>query len=179
MLTETERERLINREKEKDTAITHRNDLIARTKLQKWIDDIPDILFILEHLPERQIKKKIVDGNAFQLQYISEILMKILDFSPIRGQINAPDKWMIKTNRVEREATNEDITRSVLVDAHRRTLFKFSDLIDPATIAAEWLLISPEERKYRIRASGAEPEKIKEALDRVLEAMKPKGEPPK
>lgn len=176
MLTTKERDRLINREKEGNIAITHRNDLIVRTKLQKWIDDIPDILFILEHLPERQLKKKLVDSNVFQLQYISEKLMELLDFKPIFGPLDMPEEWIVKTKRGERKATDEDIQRSILVNAHRLTLGKFSNTFDPAVTASEWLQISSEERMYRIQASGSEPEKIKNALERVLKAIKPKEE---
>jgi hypothetical protein len=179
MLTDTEKKRLINREKETDAAVTHRTDLIARTKLQRWIKDIPDVLFILNHLPKKQLTRIISDTTVFQLWYLSEKLMKILSFRPIWGQINAPDKWVIKTNHGERAATDKDINRSIFIDAHRRTISTFWGWSDPAQMAAGLIQISPEERSYQIRATGAEPEKVRAALDRVRKAITPEGEPPK
>lgn len=82
MLTDVEKERLTNRD-ELDTKTKARNEFVVRNKLKSWLDDSTDVLYVLEHLEDRQLRKIIADDNAFTLYELTEKITTILNFDGI------------------------------------------------------------------------------------------------
>jgi hypothetical protein len=147
MLTNIERERLENRGSI-DSATRARNELIVRNKLEKWLNDSLDADIIMDHLPEKQIKKLLTDGHAFILLSVAIKTMSLLDFRPVEGNITNPDSWHITTEEIDREseerkfntrpATDIDIARSILMDCYLDEINGFVSKSDPAVYA--WIL---------------------------------------
>lgn len=93
LLSAMEKERLSNRhldpslpkeEVKRLMGIRKRNDLIVKNKLRAWLEDCKDVMFILKHLPVRQIKKMVTDDDAYALLENAIALLDILDFVPVQ-----------------------------------------------------------------------------------------------
>ena len=83
MLTDIERERLTNRD-ELDPKTKARNEFVVRNKLKSWLDDSTDVLYVLEHLDDRRLRKIIADDNVFSLYELTEKITTTLNFEGIR-----------------------------------------------------------------------------------------------
>lgn len=79
MLTDKEMEKLKNR----DPATYKANDFIVRRKFKKWLDDIEYIEFILNHLPERQLKKIFADNIISDLFNLTKITLSVIGIPKI------------------------------------------------------------------------------------------------
>jgi hypothetical protein len=84
MLAKGQIEKLENREAFKNTPDLHQNDAIMRKKLSKFFEGIEDVLTILEHLPERQIKSVISPDDLKAAFRLSEALLPYLEPPQIR-----------------------------------------------------------------------------------------------
>jgi hypothetical protein len=108
LLTEMEKDRLINRVNMKDKKARAANDIRVKKKLSAWLKNIPDILLILDKLPEDQIREELTDNDVFNLFKLTETAMYILKFSPIDGRIY-DERWI---STQPGGATDLDIWRS-------------------------------------------------------------------
>jgi hypothetical protein len=114
LLTDSERERLINRSNDSKTRAS--NDVRVRKKLRSWLQSLDDIALICEYLPEDQITKEITDNQIFFLMNIAKNLMEIRHFLPIVGDIKNPDEWkIVTTTGAEQLANDVDIERSLKI----------------------------------------------------------------
>jgi len=93
LLTEKERLRLVNRRDTDDKKIRAANDIRAKKKLSAWLKNIPDVLLILEKLPDDQIRDVLADNDIFKLFKLTEIAVDIQGFTPILGRLT-DEKWI-------------------------------------------------------------------------------------
>jgi hypothetical protein len=144
MLTDLEKDRLINRYSE-NSHTRSTNDTRIRKKLQAWMREIPDIMFILHHLPQEQLDKVISDDDVIsflELGFVAQV-MKI--FCPVFGDLEKPEEWKILDWNVVgealkygdedrdllfRPAEERDIARAVmLIDVIKKIVGDSSNLV--------------------------------------------------
>jgi hypothetical protein len=166
MLTELERDRLVNREKFSGHD-RHNNDFVIRSKLKAWLEDIDDVILILKHLPHRQLEKMLIDDNVFGLFQVVTSLIHLLKFGrieEIRGKFVVFDEIVSPNKEIKvkgRYAVDEDLKRAIEIgyffgDIARISTSRevFSSCFWPPTIWAAW-----RERK-RVLRDGAIDETI-------------------
>jgi hypothetical protein len=99
MFTELERTRL---EKRDDASIDAKekryNDMIVRNKMKQWLDDSTEVLFALDKLPKKQIRKLATDAQVFNLHTIGFRFVDALEFAQIQGN-SINDAVAVKTNK--------------------------------------------------------------------------------
>ena len=61
LLTEKERDRLINRQSMEDKKLRSANDARVKKKLIAWLKNVPDVLLILKELPDEQKRARHVE----------------------------------------------------------------------------------------------------------------------
>ena len=150
MLTELERDRLINREKFSGHD-RHNNDFVIRSKLKAWLEDIEDVILILKYLPQRQLEKMLIDDNVFGLFQIVASLVHLLKFGrieEIRGKYVIFDEIVSPNNEIKvkgRYAVDEDLKRAIEIgyffgDIARISTSRevFSSCFWPPTIWVAW-----------------------------------------
>jgi tetratricopeptide (TPR) repeat protein len=131
LLTATERERLINRtpdrnmsetDKEKHRNSIYHNDMVVRDKVGSWLKKSEDILFALEHLPTRKLKKEINDDDIYKLLNVGLKLLEVLDFAPVEsvgGQAVIAKHTKTESDKLKdvwmRPATEIDFKRNLRV----------------------------------------------------------------
>ena len=109
MLTDKEKERLDNRETE-TASVRARNELVIRNKLGAWLNGLDDVLFILEHLPEKQLRTVFVDdGLVYRIFDLAKISPSLRQFTPVYG---SPKKPIVVENEKSRAATITDLNRA-------------------------------------------------------------------
>ena len=112
LLSEKERERLKTRDS-LDQRTRAANDSRAKRKLAAWLKNIIDVEYILDHLPDDQVRDIIDDNNIYSLLYTTERLMQIQKFHPIAGATENPDKWsVVLDENIILPAEDADIWRS-------------------------------------------------------------------
>lgn len=119
MFTELERSRLEKRTGQELPDKERRyNDMVVRNKIKSWLKESEDVLFALEHLPTRKLKKDITDGDIYSLFYVGLEFLRILEFVPIESLsgyavVSRPVKSSgEKRDSWVRKATEEDFERN-------------------------------------------------------------------
>ena len=193
MLSELERDRLVNRRTQtpRDRAT---NDMRVRKKLSAWLKNVPDVLLILEKLPDDQIRDVLTDNDIFQLFRVNERLVDIKGFTPIIGRLT-DEKWIGHFG----EVGDLDIWRAFQLHQHITRLGLFSgnggpmidmEIFEQKEKHPDLYTITEEERrgaarvrraiestKFRQAHPGAEPYPDKETMwanaKRATEQEKP------
>lgn len=96
LLSDLEFERLKNRSKEPHTRAT--NDGRVRRKLSAWLKNIDDVFFIIQKLPENQLKDVFSEGDIDKLYSIIGDTMKIKNYYP-----PALEQWRDELEKKETE----------------------------------------------------------------------------
>lgn len=96
LLTEKERERLVDREDKSTLAI---NDSRIRKKLSNWLKTLDEVSLILNNLPEEQSGRVVSNEDAFELLCLAARAMKIKEFYPVDGIVSDPYTWDINLDR--------------------------------------------------------------------------------
>jgi hypothetical protein len=126
LLTEKERLRLINRQDADDKKIRAANDIRAKKKLSSWLKNIPDVLLILDKLPEDYIREVLVDNDIFKLFKLTEKVIHIKDFTPIDGRL-VDESWIGHNG----EVGDLDIWRASKLQSHIKKLIEFNGHRNP------------------------------------------------
>ena len=121
LLSEKERERLVDRKDKSTLAI---NDARIRKKLSNWLKTLDEVSMIFNHLPEEQSSSVVTNENAFELLCLAARAMKIKNFYPIDGNVNDPYTWDTDFDRCK--PLNLEKCNAVLYKA------KFGNLIAPS-----------------------------------------------
>lgn len=115
MLTKTERERLEKRENE-TPSIRARNELVIRNKLGTWLNDLDDVLFILERLPEKQLRTVFADDEiVYKIFDLAKKGPELRKFNQIYGTPEKPFVVDWVGNEKPRPANYDDVYRAGLV----------------------------------------------------------------
>ncbi len=148
LLTATERDRLTNRipdqelpdaDKEKHKNSIYHNDMVVRNKVESWLKKSEDILFALENLPTRKLKKEIDDEDVYKLFSVALVLLHVLDFAPIEDLGGVPvvakpiasENGKNKNEILARRATEKDFERNYnlkLIKEELEPMISTSDL---------------------------------------------------
>jgi hypothetical protein len=162
LLTEKERERLINRQDTTDKKTRAANDIRVRKKLAAWLKNIPDVLLILEKLPKDQTNAVLSDEDIFTFFNLTEKAIHVRGFSLIEGRISWP-KW----SGYSGEVTDLDIWRSWHLHKHIHKLLDFHGHRNPLW---DWDVLHPmeEDKHFRERIS---PEELR-GMERIKHALK-------
>lgn len=117
LLTAIEKERLSN--KNLDSGIRKRNDMIVRNKIKAWLTKTDDVRFALEHLSTRKFKKELDDDDVYELFWLGLEFLKMLDFAPIENLSGVPvvSKPVITSEKDQNDAwvhraTEKDFERN-------------------------------------------------------------------
>jgi len=134
-------ERLLHRE-ELDTATRKANEYRARQYIKNYLNDLEEIVWILDMLPQNQVAKLFKDEDLYRLQALEEKILIYLDFTPLEiasitdlASITEPDgstkqaeKTLLVSNPTKnneratiskgRDATNQDIERALKLNHH-------------------------------------------------------------
>lgn len=110
MLTEVERERLINRDG-LAMSVKKGNEFIVRKKIKSWLDDIDDINFILAKLPDKQLNKMISNKIVFSLMDLAANLLFILGALPVIENEYVPSGRQVRQTRQADIMTRPSIRR--------------------------------------------------------------------
>lgn len=171
LLTDSERERLINRSSDSKTRAS--NDVRVRKKLRSWLQSLDDIALICEYLPEDQLTKEITDNQIFFLMNIAKNIMEIRHFLPIVGDIKNPDEWKIVTATGAKQLANDvDIERSLKIKHVIDDIMLLHGRDNPIdTVSLLFKLESKPEFKNRLTEDDLK------AIERVREACINCGSP--
>jgi hypothetical protein len=126
MLTPTEIARLEGKESEDNNnkvSAPHKryNDMVVRNKIKQWLEDGKDVLFALEKLQGKQIKKHFSDEDdaaVFDLINVVMALIRSLGFDKIKGDKIENAKAIRLVNRsgefvcLTRDARKRDFERN-------------------------------------------------------------------
>ena len=126
-LTKTQKQNLLFRE-DKTVAIRKNNEYAVRNHLEKCLQCLNDLRFILNHLPEKQLLRYLKDSYVFLLLDLAIQLMRVLKFAPIEGKLEDPDNWHIGDRPIE----DLDISRSVKLNYYQ---IKLSSIISRDDLA--------------------------------------------
>ena len=96
LLSDLEFERLKNRSEEPHIRAT--NDGRVRRKLSAWLKNIDDVFFIIQKLPENQLKDVFSEGDIDKLYSIIGDTMKIKNYYP-----PALEQWRDELEKKETE----------------------------------------------------------------------------
>ena len=165
LLTDSERERLINRSSDSKTLAS--NDVRVRKKLRSWLQSLDDIALICEYLPEDQLTKELTDNQIFFLMDLARNFMEIRHFLPIVGDIKNPDVWKIVTATGAKQLANDvDIERSLKIKHVIDDIMLFHGHDNPIdTVSLLFKLESKPEFKNRLTEADLK------AIERVREAI--------
>lgn len=174
ILSDLERERLINREKNDCPGI---NDARVRKKLSNWTNTFEDIALIFEKLPPEQLKDLLDDDDVYFFLAVAERIMSILDFRPLDGELDKPDDWKVRISPVrrwddfspvekvvERPATEEDIKKTGTLNYLLDNIYKYYTPKNPVSKALCYTHINGFYKRL--------PESERTGVDRVLKAFK-------
>ena len=129
------KEKLIHRE-ETDVPNRKANEYNIRQYVLRHFNDVEEILWILDTLPERQIKKLFKDEDIYRFLEITEKALVYLDFMPIRryedgslfaekGLMGAPENGSPRVFSTSRPANDQDIQRYTTLQKHIARLETF------------------------------------------------------
>jgi hypothetical protein len=123
MLSDLERQRLQNRESEKDPKIRAINDMRVKKKLRNWLKGIDDVSLIFRCLPDQKLNKELEDHYIFGLLGLASQAMSRSNFGPIEGIAGDPDKWILPLS--DRSANKEDVRRALVLYSHMQQAAAF------------------------------------------------------
>lgn len=149
LLTTEQRKRLITRDEKKESELEaykkRHNDQVVLKKLGDFIESIPDVLLILEHMPQEKIAKKLRPAQVPAMLELVETLLQRIDpwpvaeheqelwaFKTVAERLkNSPDECYIKTTSWP--ANNEEIAINQRLKDHIMALQHYIDpyLVDP------------------------------------------------
>ncbi|MGD0955070.1 MAG: tetratricopeptide repeat protein [Methanotrichaceae archaeon] len=135
LLTAIEKERLSD--KNIDPIIRKRNDMIVRNKLMAWLGSVNDILFALEHLRVRKLKKELDDSYIYGLLEIVREIIDLKDFC----KLHDIGKEVIAVKQIV-EHHNPDFTSAP--KAHQATNIDFDRIFKLETALEEIRSLLPE-----------------------------------
>ncbi|NPV62822.1 MAG: hypothetical protein HPY61_09375 [Methanotrichaceae archaeon] len=181
LLTETERERLNNRRGMNDKKMRAANDARVRKKLTAWLKNIPDVLLILDKLPDDQKRDVISDMNIFALLEVVERMLYIKEFHSIYGEFRDPNHWGVtetcgdsRSYRVDtrslQSASDLDIARSEFLSEHVENIEGFLGSNNPVRqySLTKQLADNPQFCDHLTDGDRAGLERVEEALDKSL-----------
>jgi hypothetical protein len=188
LLSNMEQERLENRDS-LDKRIRAINDIRVRKKLSNWLKNTADVLCIIEHLPDDQLKQVFEDEHAYRLIQLAEIIMSIKNFYPVEGELEHPEGWKTIISRSrpgqepkeskERPATDEDIHRAWVLKVFYDRLDKHYNIKHMSKNPienAEFYFMLLEHPALKEKVGPAELKGLNRILD-AIEAMDKKEEP--
>lgn len=144
MLSKTQYERLIDRDNYIGSSELHQNDLAMRKKLKKCLEEIPDLLLILKHLPHRQLNTILDTKHLQEIYELSEIVSKLLNPPQIRlRDEHGRFESVVGTKFFYLDPPEEN---SVLIREENSDGTQKETKIDTFGVSASWEL-SPEEYK--------------------------------
>jgi hypothetical protein len=159
MFTELERTRL---EKRNDATMDPKekryNDMIVRNKIKQWLEDTKDVLFAIDKLPKKQVRKLATDEQAFNLLTIDRHFLDALEFAQIQGNsiedavavktIRSIDKW----EKWARKAEENDFMRNIKLIL---ILNNYKSYLDTSPALDEYLLKNTDKLKNWISSDLA------------------------
>jgi len=156
----------------KDKKARAANDIRVKKKLAAWLKNIPDVLLILDKLPEDQIREELSDKDVFDLFKLTDASMGILNFSPIDGRI-WDERWI---SSQPGGATDLDIWRSWHTYNH---VGKMYDYLGHKNPIIDFDNLEPLEKEPEFRDKLTKDER--RGIDRIRRAIaaKTSEEPPK
>jgi len=163
LLTETERERLINRRDMEDTKKRTTNDSRVKKKLAAWVDNLRDVELILESLPEEMSESAVNEFAVYRLISVIKDLLRVKKVRQVSGDIN-PASWQTAPGR---HANDLDIARSALLASALSGIMEFLGADNPVVRAATLSRIYADPI-LRERMSDEE----KQSAERLINAMK-------
>jgi hypothetical protein len=128
-------DRLLHRE-ELDTATRKANEYRARQYIKNYLNDLEEIVWILDMLPQNQVAKLFKDEDLYRLQALEEKILIYLDFTPLDilsiieldGSPKHAEKTLLVSNPMKnneratiskgRNATDQDIERASKLNHH-------------------------------------------------------------
>jgi hypothetical protein len=100
LLTTEQRKRLITRDEKKESELEaykkRHNDQVVLKKFGDFLDSIPDVLLILEHMPPEKIAKKLRLEHLSSILDLVETLLQRIDPWPV-GEHDKGNLWVFKT----------------------------------------------------------------------------------
>jgi hypothetical protein len=140
------------------------NDMRVKKKLVAWLEDLDDAVLILS--TEERVKEGLEDEDIYRLFTLTERMMKIKEFSPIRGRLdNDPDTWRVEDRPVE----DIDIQRANKLYSHiekLKELYGSDNLIGMERILKQMTHQFPE---WKDKVNEAEKRSISR-IEEVLES---------
>jgi len=105
MLTEKQKDRLVNREKYVGDRALHQTDIKVRRRLVAFLKELQDIRFIVDHLPDRQLTRILEPVHLDDLYSFSETIALKLGIVPIQTVPFKPEAieavHRVTTSRIE------------------------------------------------------------------------------
>lgn len=177
LLTEKERDRLINRQSMEDKKLRSANDARVKKKLIAWLKNVPDVLLILKELPDEQKRAVVKDIDIYSLLEVAERMLAISEFYSIYGDFEDPDNWGLSPTcgdskgwradpRSLKKASDLDILRSVMLNDHLIALRGFLGSNNPVAHYASTVQFAglPQFKEYVTEGHKAGMERIRQAL---------------
>jgi len=175
-ITPLMKDKLVRRD-EIDAATKKANEYHIRKHIINYLEDLEEILWILDTLPERQVKKLFKDEDVFRILELAERALIYLDFKPVwrdnEGQLIAgktiiadPECGSPRNYSDGDQATDHDLAR---FGALRKYLARFTKFERPGP----WALYAPLDRVYykdlikKAQKEGCEPANPGETPDRL------------
>lgn len=177
LLTDRERERLINRQSMEDKKLRSANDARVKKKLIAWLKNVPDVLLILNELPDDQKRTVINDADIYALLDVAEHMLRIKEFYSIYGDFKDPTNWGISPTigdsrgwradpKSLQKASDLDISRSLLLNDHIIAIRGFFGSNNPVTQYASTVQFAenPNFKEFVTPGHIAGMERIEQAL---------------
>jgi predicted DNA-binding protein len=129
------KDRLVKRDS-LDIAIKKSNEYRVREYIKNYLNDLEEIVWVLDKLPEKQFKKLYKDEDVYRLLDIANRAAIHLDFWPIRRNedgillavkrlLAPPAEGLPRMFSISREATDQDKERFNNLQMHIGRLEKF------------------------------------------------------
>lgn len=168
LLTETERERLINRRDMKDVKKRITNDSRVKKKLAAWMDNMDDVELILENLPQEVTKDAISESNIYQLISIVSDSLRVKDFRRVIGAINDSDSWQTAPSRPVEDI---DIARAAILAIMFESMGRYLGSDNPVVhaVALSKFYADPQLKNRLTDAEMRSVEKCIEATKKIFE----------
>lgn len=84
-LTSTQKERLVNRDKDEYASVKRTNDYLVRQYIKTCLEDLDEVLWILDILPQKQLDKLFKPADVQRIEKLEEKILDHLDFRPSNG----------------------------------------------------------------------------------------------
>jgi hypothetical protein len=162
LLTETERERLINRRDMEDTKKRTTNDSRVKKKLVAWMNNMADVKLILENLPEDLSRSAIEEINIYELLDIIGDSLEIKQFRKVSVDAANPDLWQTAPSRPAEEL---DIARTSLLAIFYTGISRY--LSDGPSLKSISLLPIYVDPTLQARLTDGEKRSVERCIDAV------------